>query len=113
MPTPSKTRTTAFVEDLTSQGFALLQKGQEAVTTAARAFAGDVSGPPLPKVPASPADLKKTVDDGFHLVGRLLDSQRSLAHQVIDTLGALAWPGGKAPDAQRGPASHPSGPSSD
>lgn len=105
MPTPNKTKTTAFVEDLTAQGFALFQKGQEAVTTAARAFAGDLAGYPLPKVPASPADLKKTVDDGFHLVGQLLDSQRSLAHQVIDTLGAFASPGEKAADAQRGSSS--------
>lgn len=91
-PTPNGKRTTTFVEDLATQGFALFQKGQGAVTTAARAFADDLAGYPLPKVPTTSADLKKALDDGYKLFGQLLDVQRSLVHRLVESFGTIAWP---------------------
>jgi hypothetical protein len=101
MATPNKNKTTTtFVEDLTAQGFALFQKGQEAVTSAARALADDLSGYSLPKVPTTSADLKKALDDGYRLFGQLIDVQRALAHQIVETFGTIAWPQDKVPGSE-------------
>jgi|GEM_PF-6278113 len=96
MPASNRDKTTAFVEDLTAQGFALFQKGEQVVTKAARAFAEELASRQLPKVPKSSADLKKAVEDGYRLFGQVLDSQRALARQLVDTLGTIAWPDEKA-----------------